>query len=518
MSTMIIRVFAVALLLPFCSPGILGAQSARTLIDDAAKAMGGMGALRALKSQAVEAEGKQFNTAFPLQFKPGGQISSFRYTLTRDLTQPRMRFEWEARQLSRNEDIRFVEVIDGTVGLLQEGSGPAAKQSRLHAGRLATRMRDEKRSAAKLLLIAAGQKSLRRLSDLDVDGMKNRVLAFKDGDDEFRIYLDAKTSLPTQTDILDSDPLEGDTSYLLRYGDWRKVQEVMMPHSLRYEINGRLFQEEQLKSIRHNATASAEAFSIPESIRNQKPDAAPIPSQWILRRMAGNVSYQDFGRAPNIEWLKLADGVHKVAGGSHATVVIEMRDHLVAVEGPLYEARTAPVVKSIKERFPGKPIRYMVPTHHHLDHSGGIRAFMAEGATIIAPFVAKDFHTRVARSPHTRQPDSLERNKRAVIIEAFGGAPRVLTDGSRRVEVHPMPTSHAEDTVVVYLQADKMLIEADHISPRGGQVRPAPLVKEFVVGLDKLGLDVATIVGIHGDSASMQATRVAAQGGKKSGS
>ena len=134
---------------------------------------------------------------------------------------------------------------------------------------------------------------------------------------------------------------------------------------------------------------------------------------------------------------------------------------------------------------------------------------------MVVPFAAKDFYTRVAKALHTRQPDSLERNRRAVVIEAFGGAARVLTDGSRRVEVHPMPTSHAEDIVVVYLPADKMVIEADHISPRNGQVRPAPLVKEFVAGLDKLAIDVATIVGIHGDSASMQTTRAAAQGGKK---
>jgi glyoxylase-like metal-dependent hydrolase (beta-lactamase superfamily II) len=501
---------AVILAASYFFPHEAPAQSAQALIQDAAKAMGGMAALRGVKNQTVEAEGKQFDAVFPLQHKPGRQLSTFRYILTRDMTQPRMRLEWDARHMTRNEDIRFVEVIDGAAGLLQEGSGSAAKTGRLHAGRLATRLRDEKRSATKLLVLAAAQKSLRRMPDLDVDGLKNRVVYFKDGGDEFRIYFDAKTSLPTQSEVLDNDPLEGDTSYLLRYGDWRKVDGIMLPFSLRYEINGRPFQEEQIKSIRHNSAVS-EAFSIPESIRTQKPDAAPIPSQWILRRVAGNVSYQDFGRPVRIEWLKLADGVHKIGGGSHATVVIEMRDYLVAVEGPLYEARTAPVVKSIKERFPDKPIRYVVPTHHHLDHSGGIRAFMAEGATMVVPFAAKDFYTRVAKAPHTRQPDSLERNKRTVVIEAFGGGARVLTDGSRRVEVHPLPTSHAEDIVIVYLPADKMIVEADHISPRGGQVRPAPLVTEFVAGLDKLGIDVATIVGIHGDSASMQATRAAAQ-------
>ena len=313
MNTIIIHVFVFNLVLTFYPQGFAQAQSAQTLINDAAKAMGGMAALRALKSELVEAEGKQFDAVFPLQFKPGRQTSSFRYTLARDLLQPRMKLEWEARHLTRNEDIRFIEVIDGTVGLLHEGSGSAAKQSRLHPGRLATRMRDEKRSAAKLILAAAAQKSLRRLADLDVDGVKNRVLSYQGGADEFRIYLDAKTSLPTQADILDDDPLEGDTSYLLRYGDWRKVGAVMMPFSLRYEINGRPFQEEQITSIRHNTGVTPAAFSIPEAIRNQKPDATPIASQWILRRMAGNVSYQDFGRAPEQARRRRAQSRRRIA-------------------------------------------------------------------------------------------------------------------------------------------------------------------------------------------------------------
>ena len=74
-----------------------------------------------------------------------------------------------------------------------------------------------------LILAAAAQKSLRRLTDAEVGGATSRVVAFKDGDDEFRVYFDPKTHLPTQIDILEDDPLEGDSSYLLRYGDWRKV-------------------------------------------------------------------------------------------------------------------------------------------------------------------------------------------------------------------------------------------------------------------------------------------------------
>jgi len=515
MRTTVGGIFTSIALLGLITTSSAEAQSAQSLIGEAAKAMGGMAALRALKNQVVESEGKQFDSSStPRPLGPTRQISTFRYTLTRDLTQPRIRLEWESRNSARGETIRFVEVIEGSTGLLQEGEAKTAKQSRLHPGRLVTRLREEKRAPVNLILTATMNKTLQRLADAELDGVKYQVVSFKDGGDEFRVYLDPKSHLPAQTEILEDDPLEGDSSYLLRYSDWRKVDQIMMPFSLHYDLNGRALQEEQIKSVQNNVTFVADPYSVPPEIRNQKSDVTPIASQWILRRVAGNVSYQDLGRAPSIEWNQLANGVHKIGGSSHATIVVEMRDHLIAVEGPLYEARTAPVVKAIKERFPGKPIRYVVPTHHHLDHAGGIRAFMAEGAVVVSPFSARDFYARVAKAPHTRHPDSLEKARTPVVIESFGGGPRVLTDGTRRVEVYPLPTSHAEDLVVVYLPAEKIVIEADHISPRNGQVRPAPAVKEFVNAVDKLNLDIATIVGIHGDSATLQAARAAAQSTK----
>jgi glyoxylase-like metal-dependent hydrolase (beta-lactamase superfamily II) len=488
------------------------AQSPAALLQQSANAMGGLAALRALKTQVIESEGKQFDSSSTAQpLGPTRQITTFRYTLTRDLSRPRLRLQWEGQSVGSKQTSRFVEIIDGSIGMLQE-DGDGAKQTRLHPGRLATRLREERRNPARVVLTALNNKTLRhRGNNALLDGRRQEVLSFNESDDEFRIYIDAQTRLPAQTEILESDPLEGDSSYTLRYGDWRKLDGVTLPFSLRYELNGKALQEEQIKSIRHNLALAGDVFAIPESVRSEKTDATPIASQWILRRVAGNVSYQDMGRPPKVEWEQLAPGVHKIQGGSHATILVEMRDHLVAVEGPLYEARTAPVVKSIKERFPGKPIRYAIPTHHHLDHAGGIRAFMAESAAIVVPFNARAFYEKVARAPHTRNPDSLERSKRAVVIEAFGGGRRVLTDGARQVEVYPLPTSHAEDLVVVYLPKEKLLIEADHISPRNGEVRPGPRVKEFVQELDKLNLDVVTIVGIHGDQASLEATRGAAK-------
>lgn len=79
----------------------------------------------------------------------------------------------------------------------------------------------------------------------------------------------------------------------------------------------------------------------------------PIASQWILRRVTGNVSYQDMGRAPVIEWAQLAPGVHKMQGCSHAMIIVEMRDPFCRGRRAAVEACAAPVARSIKQRFPG---------------------------------------------------------------------------------------------------------------------------------------------------------------------
>ena len=518
MSKTLVLLFLLILLFVSGQAGSLLAQpsGARALLEGSAKVMGGLPALRALKNQVVESEGKQFDSSSTQ--RPGGptrQISTFRYTLTRDLTRPRLRLQWDAKNPGDRPATPWLEVIDGPVGLLREGAGARAKESRLHPARLATRMREEQRTAAKIILVALGQKNLRRLGDSEIDGKPQRVVAFHKNGDEFRVYLDAKTRLPSQAEILEDDPLEGDSRYTLRYGDWRKVDALMLPFALRVELNGKPLQEEQIKSLRNNVALGPDVFSVPQAIREQKVDAKPIASQWLLRRVAGYVGYADLGRNPPVEFVQMAGGVYRVQGTSHNTIVVETRDHLVAIEGPLYEERTAAVVKAIKERFPAKPIRYVIPTHHHLDHAGGIRAFMAEGATVVVPFVATEFYARVARAPHTLRPDSLEKKGAAVVVESYGGGYRALTDGTQRVEIHPLPVSHAEDLQVIYLPHAKILIEADHVSPRKEQVRPAPRLREFVQAVDKLNLDIQTIAGIHGDSAAMQAVRAAANTGQK---
>ena len=156
------------------------AQSPAAALLQSANAMGGLTALRALKTQVIESEGKQFDSSStPQPLGPTRQITTFRYTLTRDLTRPRLRLQWEAQSSGSSQTVRFVEIIDGSTGMLQEG-GDGGKQARLHPGRLATRLREERRNPARLILAALNQKSLRHRGDSEVDGKRHAVLSFSD--------------------------------------------------------------------------------------------------------------------------------------------------------------------------------------------------------------------------------------------------------------------------------------------------------------------------------------------------
>ena len=92
---------------------------------------------------------------------------------------------------------------------------------------------------------------------------------------------------------------------------------------------------------------------------------------------------------------KLADGVWHVTGGSHHSVVVEFNEYIAVAEAPLDEARSLAVIAEAKKLGSNKPIRYVLTTHHHFDHSGGLRTYVAEGATVVThqsnvPYLRED--------------------------------------------------------------------------------------------------------------------------------
>jgi len=198
---------------------------------------------------------------------------------------------------------------------------------------------------------------------------------------------------------------------------------------------------------------------------------------------------------------KLGEGVHLILGG-YACLAIEYKDHIVVIEGPQSEARAKTVIAEAKRLIPNKPIRYVVNTHAHIDHSSGLRAFVAEGATIITHRSNKAYLEKVLNAPHSLVPDAMSASKNKPKVEAASDR-RVLTDGNQVVELHHMKEfGHQEGMLLVYLPKQKILLEADAYNPpaqppTGPSAVISPYNTSLLDNVARLKLDVERIIPVH---------------------
>jgi glyoxylase-like metal-dependent hydrolase (beta-lactamase superfamily II) len=199
---------------------------------------------------------------------------------------------------------------------------------------------------------------------------------------------------------------------------------------------------------------------------------------------------------------KVADGVWFIAGGSHNSVAIEMKDHMILVETPLNDGRSGPVIDEVKKLVPGKPIRYVINSHNHFDHSGGLRAAVAEGATIVTQAQNKAYFERAFATPSGIAPDRLAKSGKKAKVVAVGDQ-MTMRDGTRTVEIYHVADSHHSDTfLMVYLPKEKILIEADSYTPGPPNSPPPaqlnPNHTNLIDNLKTRGLAVDRILPLHG--------------------
>ena len=199
--------------------------------------------------------------------------------------------------------------------------------------------------------------------------------------------------------------------------------------------------------------------------------------------------------APTVQSEKLAEGVYRITGG-YVALAIEFRDHMVVLEGGQNEARGLAVIAEARRVIPNKPIRYVVNTHMHFDHSSGLSPFAAEGITIITHENNKDFLEKALSGPRTLAGDNLAKANRKPSVESAGDR-RVLRDATRTIELHHVKNlEHSDGMLVAYLPAEKLLLTADFNVPAQGQ----PLNPSIAVlrqNVERLRLDVAGHVLVH---------------------
>jgi glyoxylase-like metal-dependent hydrolase (beta-lactamase superfamily II) len=210
----------------------------------------------------------------------------------------------------------------------------------------------------------------------------------------------------------------------------------------------------------------------------------------------------------NVTVDTLADGVYWLRGFQWHSVAVEQGDHIVMIDAPLDEARSLAVIAKTKATIPGKPITYLINTHVHFDHAGGVRTYVDEGATIVTLPMNQAFFERAWRTPHTLNPDRLELSKKTPRFLAVTNGKLVLRDHRRPIEIHEqLGSAHSDAIVMVYLPAEKILVQVDawntealtapRIDTIGGEY-VNPYMLNLYDNIMRLRLDVRMLVPLHG--------------------
>jgi glyoxylase-like metal-dependent hydrolase (beta-lactamase superfamily II) len=269
------------------------------------------------------------------------------------------------------------------------------------------------------------------------------------------------------------NPVLGDTLVETRYSNYRDFGGIQFPGHISRNQGGYPVLDIDVAEVKVNPAVS---ITVPQ-------EAAKAPAVKVTAN-------------------KLAQGVYYLTGGTHHSVAIDQKDHIVLIEAPQNEQRSLALIARLKEVIPNKPIKYLINTHAHFDHAGGLRTFVDAGATIVTSGPNQAYYETVWAAPHSLNPDRLANSKKPARFETFTGK-HILSDGKRRIEIHTLAgNSHNDAFAAVYLPEEKILIEADAYTPTAANAplpaSPNPYSVNLYDNIRKLKLDVDKIAALHG--------------------
>jgi glyoxylase-like metal-dependent hydrolase (beta-lactamase superfamily II) len=500
--------------------------SSENLVNRAVDAMGGAEALARVKTLSVRGTMKQWE---PEQsFAPGGEMrfaNETTFEAAGDFSAGAMRIDWVKNfSYPSPRTFRFSEIVTPAAGWVvgREANAlnkqaadmqvaqinpPAHSMSGL---RLATTQRELRRASPSLLLEMRNNASrVIAGTEIRIGGVNYPAVSYRAGNDTFIVMFDPASGLPARIRTLDYDNMWGDVNYDLVLSDWAAVAGVQIAMSRKYELNGRTIADIRITDVIVNSTVAAGHFEPPAAIKAgaARPATGAVPHQWIIRRQiigtymdSEQVSYDARG-STGLRLNEIAPGVQHVVGGTHNSMLVEMSDYLIAFDAPVTDWQSNWTIAAAKSRYPNKPVRYLVMTHHHMDHAGGIRGYVAQGATLVVGKGAADHYRRTLAAPYTRNPDLQPRSLAGVAIIEVGDK-HVFSDGKREVSAHVLENPHAAATLLGYVADARLAYVTDIYSP--GPPLPAkinPALAAVVEGVKKAGIQPLTFAGGHGSTA-----------------
>ena len=464
-------------------------QQARRVLDDAIEAHGGVEAMRAIKDFTLKEKGKliaRFQSPAAEPFVTGTSEETLIVDMDRgfvfnDLKTANAGFNNWNRTVIKGTDSYNYDMWSRT-------ATPVVNPS-------VNNFRGQIRRLPPFVLLEALDRAatLRYLGEEEIGGKKHKVISvLRPDNQQLSLSFDAQTNLLTRYGYLYADPIAGDAEIAQSYSGYRTLGKLKVPSGRILYNSGGIVQETEYTDLQLNTRPADSVFQGPDGFEKlTAPPATPPP--------------------PAVS--KIADDVYLLqglAGGTHNVLFVAFNDHVLVFEAPeqiLYNNNSVQAMAKIKETVPGKPIKYLVLSHHHSDHAGGFREYVAEGATIVTTPETKKSLEKAATIESSLLPKVLQGKK--LTIEAIEKK-RVFQDDKHVVELYDIgPNPHADQIIVAYLPKEKILFQADLLNsaPNGTFPIAPDATVSFAENLQKLGLAVEKIYGVHGRFATPEELR-----------
>jgi glyoxylase-like metal-dependent hydrolase (beta-lactamase superfamily II) len=493
MTTRVQRFFLLGLVLAgalWLARADTGAQTPeQQIVNDAAAALGGRDRIMAVRSLLLEGQGKDFS--FGQGARPdemGSESDPWKvtgYKRAYDLAAGRSRFEQTRVSLDAfyagPDPAKSVQGIDGAVVYDVGETGNASRVWNRTAidGRRAEALRHP------LTLLRAALDPATRLSNARSQGHERLVDITVANGPTLTLGVDAMSKLPTRVVHNTDVSLIGDTPVETRFGDYRPVEGLQLPTRFTTRIDRWLSADIRIR--RQAVNGDVGNLAAPATVANATAPGAPAPIPVTAEEVAPGIWY--------------------MTGQTHNSVLVEFSDHLTLVEAPS-EARTLAVIAKARELRPNKPLTTLVETHHHGDHTGGVRAAVSEGVTtIVAHKSIRWFLEELLKRPHTIAPDALAKkpqSRRVNFVDVDDS--HVLKDSMNAINLYyVLDSAHADTNLLVYFPTARILTDADLYFPDDRRTvndsdpqGHATFIHSLVVNINHRKLQIDRMMPIHG--------------------
>jgi len=513
------RILLLLLLLLVVGTCVTTPSYAQDLINGALTAMGGADALAQVKTLVVKGTVRHWEPEQSMV--AGGEMrltADSTFEMTGDFTAHAVRVDWVKNFLYPSpRTFQFSEIVTPEAGyVIGIDSNARNKQNResnppghaMSGLRFTATQRELRRASPSLLLeMRSHPDKVSASPAISIGSVSYPALTYQSGPYTFIVMFDPQTHLPARIRTLDYDNVWGDSTYDLTFAYWRLLGGVQTATSQNYELNGKVVAEIKITDVSVNAPLPAGHFEVPAALQGTtpKPASGNVPYQWVLRRQfigiyldSDNPSF-DTRATAGLQLVEVAPGVQHAVGGTHHSLIVELGDALVVFDAPVSDWQANWTIAAAQAKYPGKPIKYLVLTHHHMDHVGGLRAYAAAGATLVVGKGNAEHFRKVLAMPFTRNPDLTPRDlSKTAIVEVADQY--TIPDGKRQVSAYLAENPHANGMLIGYVADAQLGFVTDLWSPGAAPLpdKITPPLAAVVNTVKKAGITPLKFAGGHG--------------------